>query len=483
MFFNSFAFVGFFLVVIAVLFGERLFGKNVTVRNITLLAASYFFYGYFNLFFLLILLFVTAINYCGGNLLFNNVEASVSKFSFSNRKFIVAITTVLSLIPLVFYKYALFFAKSFAALLQFELNTEWLDGLLLPVGISFFTFQALSYTIDAYRGKIDAKPNLIEFSLFVAFFPTILSGPIEKARNLLPQIRRYFLPTATDICQGCCIFIWGLFKKMVVADRLADYVDYAYAVKGSASGTTLAIAAIFYSIQIYCDFSGYSDMALGVAKALGFDITKNFRQPYFSRTFKDFWRKWHIALTTWFTEYVYFSLGGSRVKLKIRWVFNISTIFLLSGIWHGAAWNFLIWGALHAVYYLVEHFAGLQRKDLRWNWFTSMLMGCVVFALATIAWIFFRVETFGDATLIIGKIFSDFGGSLNMGMSSFTFAATVGMLLIFVIYELIVRKGWLSFDVKGYEVSLARNIIAVIPMLLLMGMFGITSDNFVYFKF
>lgn len=491
MFFNSFTFVGFLIAVLAILACERLFGKSVTVRNVTLLAASYFFYGYFNLFFLLILLFVTAVNYCGGGIIFKAHLSKAEGNSTSNsdtrhstyRKWIVTITTILSLLPLVFYKYALFFAKSMAALLQFELDTEWLEGLLLPVGISFFTFQALSYTIDVYRNKIDKKPTLLDFALFVSFFPTILSGPIEKARNLLPQIQRYFFPTFSDVTQGGCVFVWGLFKKMVIADRLAAYVNYAYAVKGSASGTTLAIAAALYSIQIYCDFSGYSDMALGVAKALGFDITKNFRQPYFSRTFKDFWRKWHIALTTWFTEYVYFSLGGSRVKYKLRWVFNISTIFVLSGIWHGAAWNFLIWGALHAVYYLTEHFAGLQRKTLRWNWIGSAAMGCVVFVLATIAWIFFRVETFDDATFIIGRIFSDFGGPVAMGISTFTFGAMWMMLLIFIVYELLIRNGKLCFDADGYERRMVWNIVAIIPMLLLMGMFGLTSDNFVYFKF
>lgn len=475
MFFNSFEFIGFLIAVLVILAVERLFGKNVIVRNTTLLLASYFFYGWFNLFFLLILLFVTAVNYAGGGILCSKKSA--------HPKTVVAVTTVLSLVPLVFYKYALFFTKSFATLLQLELNTEWLDGLLLPVGISFFTFQALSYTIDAYRGKIEQAPGPIDFALFVSFFPTILSGPIEKARNLLPQIRTYFFPTVSDITQGSCIFIWGLFKKMVIADRLAAYVDYAYSIKGAASGTTLALAAAYYSIQIYCDFSGYSDMALGVAKALGFDITKNFRQPYFSRTFKDFWRKWHIALTSWFTEYVYFSLGGSRVKHKLRWVFNISTIFILSGIWHGAAWNFLIWGALHAIYYLIEHFVGLQRKEIRWNRLGSALMGCVVFVLATIAWIFFRVETFEDATFIVGRIFSDFGSAVSLGSSSFTFGATILMLFIFVIYELLVRCRKLCFESTDYTETLTRNIIAIIPMLLLMGMFGLTSDNFVYFKF
>lgn len=474
MFFNSLTFVGFFLVVVAVLLIERLFGRNVVVRNATLLTASYFFYGYFNIGFTLILAFVTLVNFFAGNLLISGRA--------KNQKGIVAISAILSLLPLVFYKYALFLCRSFAALLSVEMDFELLDGLLLPVGISFFTFQALSFTIDAYRGKIREKSNLLDFALFVAFFPTILSGPIEKARELLPQIKRYFFPSVEDFLQGFCIFAWGLFKKMVVADRLASYVDWAYGSAQYSSSGTLLIAAIFYSIQIYCDFSGYSDMALGVAKALGFNVTKNFRQPYFSRTFKEFWRKWHIALTSWFTEYVYFSLGGSRVKYKLRWVFNVSTIFLLSGIWHGAAWSFVIWGAMHAVFYLAEHFAGLQKNSVRWNMFTSALACIVVFLLVTLAWIFFRLD-FDGATYVIGKICTGDITRFSMGASSFKFVSTVTMLGVLLVYEMLVRRGVLSFDVENFTGKLHWNLLAVIPLFLLMGMFGMASDNFVYFQF
>lgn len=474
MFFNSFNFLGFLIAVLLLLFAGRLFGKNIIVRNVTLLAASYFFYGYFNVDFTLILLFVTVVNYLAGTMLLSGAK---------RRKTIVAVCTALSLMPLVFYKYAFFLCESFRSLLSLDLNFRLLESLILPVGISFFTFQALTYTIDVYRGKIVEKTTFWDFALFVSFFPTILSGPIEKARNLLPQIKRYFLPKTDDIIQGASIFVWGLFKKMVVADRLAKYVDWAYGSSEYVSGATLAVAAIFYSIQIYCDFSGYSDMALGVAKMLGFNVTKNFRQPYFSRTIKDFWRKWHISLTLWFTEYVYFSLGGSRVKSKLRWIFNISTIFILSGIWHGAAYNFLIWGGIHAVCYLCEHFLGLQKKEIRWNWFTSAISGTVVFVIVTIAWIFFKVETFDKAVFIVEKIFVDFSGRFSMGASSFTFVSTLLMLIIFICYELGVRKGIVLYDVDNYESKLVRNVYSLIPMLILLGMFGVSSDNFVYFQF
>lgn len=473
MFFNSFEFIGFLILVLLILCGERLVGKNVRLRNVTLLIASYFFYGYFNIGFTLILAFVTLVNYVAGRMLFNRVD--------KHRKGIVTVSAVLSLLPLAFFKYSLFLCRGFATIMKVELDIEMLNGLLLPVGISFFTFQAMSYTIDVYRGKIKESAGLIDFFLFVAFFPTIMSGPIEKARNLLPQIGRFSFPTISDVTQGACIFIWGIFKKIVIADRLGYYVDWAYGGAEYRTGLTLAVAAVFYSIQIYCDFSGYSDMALGVAKTLGFDVTKNFRQPYFSRTIKEFWRKWHIALTSWFTEYVYFSLGGSRVKYKLCWIFNVSLIFVLSGIWHGAAWSFLIWGCLHAVYYLIEHFLGLQSDKIKWNKIKSVLYGTIVFVLVTLAWIFFRLE-FDQALLVIERIFTA-GGKLAYGSSNFTFVGTVAILCIFVTYELLVRKRVIWFDTSEYQPKLMANLVSVIPMLILMGMFGMSSANFVYFQF
>ena len=474
MVFNSFNFVGFYCVLLLILALEGKVTRNVNVRNVTLLAASYIFYGLFNIGFLVLLVFVTIVNYFAG--------LRLSKTQ-SDGKRTVACATVLSFLPLVFFKYSLFLCRSLSSLLPLELKTDFLEGLLLPVGISFFTFQALSYTIDIYRGKVEQCRSGVDFFLFVSFFPTILSGPIEKARNLLPQIKTYTPLTDVQIVQGICIFIWGLFKKVVIADRLADYVNMAYMMHNSVSGMTLAVAAIFYSIQIYCDFSGYSDMALGVAKGLGFDITPNFRQPYFSKSIKEFWRKWHISLTSWFTEYVYFSLGGSRVSARWKWVRNISLVFLLSGIWHGAAWSFLIWGALHAVYYLCEYYLGLQRAEMRWNAIGSALWGMMVFFLVTIAWIFFRVTDFEVALSIVGKIFTDWGGGLYTGMSSFTFVAGIGMLGVFTVYELLVRQRVLCFDVTDYQNVINKTLLSVIPLLMLIAMFGKSSDSFVYFKF
>lgn len=476
MLFNSFEFIGFFFIVLMMILVGNVICKSLVVRNVILLTASYVFYASFNPAFLLILIYVTSVTYLAGKKVFN---APASKI----RKRWVAFGIATSLIPLLFFKYSLFLFKSFNSLLKFEISSEVIEGLILPVGISFYTLQAISYVIDIYRKNISAPANIVDYSLFVSFFPTVLSGPIEKARQLLPQIQKFFLPNSLDILQGINIFLWGLFKKMVIADRLAQYVDWAYGSALYVSGATLALAAIFYSIQIYCDFSGYSDMALGIAKALGFDVTKNFRQPYFSRTIKEFWRKWHIALTSWFTEYVYFSLGGSRVRHKLNWIVNISLVFILSGIWHGAAWNFLVWGCLHAFYYLVEHFIGLQRKEVKWNHIGSFFSGLWVFMLVSVAWIFFRVPTFEQAIFIIGKLFSDIVSPLSLGSSSFTFVCNICLLVVLFVYEMLIRKKWLNYDSSGFRESLTHNFYASLPILIFLSLFSFTSDSFVYFQF
>lgn len=474
MVFNSFAFIGCFIVLLAMIWVVCIAKAKVEVRNFLLLLASYAFYWQFNPGFLLILIFVSAVCFLTGNALLRGIR---------HPKTWLGIGITLSLLPLLFFKYAFFLLDNTSRFLSLELNVEWVQGLLLPVGISFFTFQALTYPLDIYRKKITVRSSLLDFLLFTAFFPTVLSGPIEKARNLLPQFRLFIPLKAEWVGQGASIFIWGVFKKVVVADRLASYVDWVYGSIPFQGSVTLAFAAILYSIQIYCDFSGYSDMALGIAKAMGFDITKNFRQPYFSRTIKAFWRKWHIALTSWFTEYVYFSLGGNRVRLKARWVFNISMVFILSGIWHGAAWNFLIWGALHCLFYLAEYFAGIQKETVKWNRISSFLSGIWTFSLVTLAWIFFRVPTFADAIDVIAGIWRFDGQPLATGASAFTFACTMAMLVLLFVYELMVRCRLLCYEAEGYDSSLRSNLLLSLPLLFAIALFGLGSDNFVYFQF
>lgn len=317
--FNSFQYIIFLAVTAMVV---RLLDRagRLKLRNAFLLAASYFFYAQFHIWFPVLLLYVSSAAWLGGKLI------SDARARGRSGKRELAVSTAATLLCLVIFKYGYVFDGS----------------ILLPVGLSFFTFQALSYTIDIYRGKVLPDSPLAVF-LFVAFFPTLLSGPIERARNLLPQLNRKFGFSLDGAADGARLFIWGLFKKTVIADRLSLFVDEIYMNPAGHSGSTLAIAAVFYSFQIYADFSGWADMAIGSARILGVRLMENFNFPYFAKTVKDFWRRWHISLTSWFTEYVYISLGGNRVS-RLRWVLNISLVFLLSGVWHGATLSFIVWG-------------------------------------------------------------------------------------------------------------------------------------------
>lgn len=442
MVFNS---VEYILFITAVGFVYWLFNSQGKIywRNIFLLGASWLFYGMLQWWFLLLLLYIIIVNYFGA--------IAIEKLS-TKSKTAVTITIILSLAILGFMKYAYLLS----------------DSIILPVGLSFFTFQALAYSIDVYRKKINAENDFIKVALYISFLPTIMSGPIERARNLLPQLSAPTPMNYDNILMGAKIFIWGLVKKVVIADRLALYVNEVYANTDAHSGSTLALAAFFYSIQIYCDFSGYADMAIGTGRALGFKIMENFKFPYFSTSIKSFWRKWHISLTSWFTEYVYISLGGNRVT-RLRWIFNIMTIFLLSGIWHGATTAFIIWGAIHGVAYLIEYYLKLTKPNF--------LYGAVCFIVVTLAWIFFRIEDSSLATTIIGKIFTDFSSPLNtsVGGSSFSFYLTLGLLFLFIVREIVSYK-------STAEVKVATNVECIF-LLLAVALFGVSSEQFVYFQF
>lgn len=469
MLFNSFDFVFFALIVGSITLLLN-YAHKLQARNAFLLLSSYIFYGSFNICFLAILLFITVLTYLGGLL--------VSKVS--NKKLLTGIVVTLSLLPLITFKYSNFLLNE---VLHVNFEPDWTADLVLPVGISFFTFQALTYTIDLYRNKIERCKNIIDYSLFVSFFPIVLSGPIEKARNLLPQFRRQQSVCLNDIMTGIGFFAWGLFKKTVIADRLAQYVDWAYSSAEYVSGGTLALAIVFYSIQIYCDFSGYSDMAIGTSRCLGIRLSRNFDFPYFSTKIKDFWRKWHISLTSWFTEYVYFSLGGNRVRLKARWIFNISMVFILSGIWHGASWNFLLWGMIHAVLYLSEYAVGLHNKEHRYkNLLLKAMSGCWVFLLVSLAWVFFRIEDISTVSTVFSKIVSSSVFDIMPGASTMTFAINLMLLVLFGICEIILYRNRESGDAV-----ISRNTVVsfgwACSMLLMTAMFGMSNDSFVYFQF
>ncbi len=445
MLFNSPEFCGFFILIALITWILNRFSYLKT-RNIVLLLSSYGFYAHLHLYYPLLLLYVTGVAYVGAKLLWQHQKSN------STRKWIVGSSVALSLLPLIVLKYA----------------PAYIENVWLPVGLSFFTFQALTYTLDIYRKKITEPFSLLNVALFTAFFPTLLSGPIEHARNLIPQLQGRFPMNWDNTITGAQYFIWGLFKKIVIADRLAEWVDTIYSNGTAESGSTLAVTAILYSIQIYCDFSGYASMAVGCGRMLGIQLTDNFNFPYFAQSIKDFWRRWHISLTSWFTEYVYISLGGNKVS-KARWVFNISAVFLLSGIWHGATWSFVIWGAIHGVLYLIEHFTGLKDK---WG-----IYRVFVFVGVTLAWVFFRIPDTALACNMITKMFT--GPWLPFGIVTRMDSTTLAMCLLvpmFIGIEYILYKKWFyrNWVVKAF---------AFACLFVMTALFAVSSDKFVYFQF
>jgi D-alanyl-lipoteichoic acid acyltransferase DltB (MBOAT superfamily) len=395
MLFNSIQFAIFLPIVFAIYWA---LGKNVKWQNIFLLLASYCFYCWWDWRFLSLILFCSATNYLGG---LGLMKAEKEK----TRKLVLTACCVISLGVLGVFKYYDFFAAQLIKIcpgINNYLNVKLLR-LVLPVGISFYTFHTLSYTIDVYRRKFDPIKDIISFFLFVSIFPLAMAGPIERATNLLPQIcqkRTFNYALATD---GLRQILWGLFKKVVIADNCATYANQIFDIYLLQSGSALLLGAIFFTFQIYCDFSGYSDMALGVGKLLGFKFLQNFNFPYFSRDIAEFWRRWHISLTTWFRDYVYIPLGGSRV-LKWKVVRNVFIIFLLSGFWHGANWTFIAWGMYHAVLFLPLILFGKNRKytnSVAEGRFLpnakELFQMLLTFALVVIGWVFFRAGSIHQA--------------------------------------------------------------------------------------
>ena len=344
----------------------------------------------------LILFGVTGITYLSALLIERKREHS---------KKIMIIGVVAGLIPLLFFKYFNFINEQVYALLSMVGLRYELQGLnwAVPIGISFFTFQAIGYVWDVYYKKINAETDFLTYALFISFFPSILSGPINKASLVIPQLknlRPYF--DYTKAVEGLRMILWGMFMKVVVADRMGLYVDTVMPNYMNYTGVTCFAASIFYTIQIYGDFAGYSLMAIGVGKTLGFELTENFRRPYFAVSVTDFWRRWHISLSTWLKDYVYIPLGGSRCS-KMRNYWNIFVTFLVSGIWHGANWTFIVWGIWHGLFQIVEKMLGQQKCD--YGWFGKSIKILVTFLLVNFAWIFFRMPTLTDACGVIGRIF------------------------------------------------------------------------------
>ena len=468
MLFTSIEFFVFLPVVFALYWLLR---KQLRWQNLLIVAASYIFYGWWDWRFLLLIAFTSACSYFSGLLISSGQWRKTALWG----------NIIVNLAILALFKYYDFFAAELATLLGCSSDSVMLH-LVLPVGISFYTFQALSYSIDIYRGKLEPTHDFVAFFAYVSFFPQLVAGPIERATSLLPQFQRQRQFDYSLAVDGIRQMLWGFFKKVVVADNCAGYVDNIWNDIAGQSSLNLAMAAILFSIQIYCDFSGYSDIAIGCAKLFGIRLMRNFKVPYFSRDIAEFWRRWHVSLTTWFRDYVYIPLGGSRVgKWKI--VRNTFIIFLVSGLWHGANWTFLLWGAFHALLFLPLILLGKNRKytdtvaEDRWlpsiKEFGQMLL---TFILAAFGWILFRSQSIGEAATFIGGIFTGGIAGANFPMRTISFVAL--MLLV----EWLQRNREHGLAMKGVRSGVIRYVcyLAVLAMILL---FGVFNETFIYFQF
>ena len=451
---------------------------QLRLQNAFVVLASYVFYGWWDWRFLLLIAFTSFCSW-GSGLLIGRAESK------RKAKAWMWINVAVNLGILLVFKYYDFFVSEFAQL--FHIST---DGLLLkvilPVGISFYTFQALSYSIDVYRGKMEPTKDIVAFFAFISFFPQLVAGPIERATNLLPQFqkrREFDYDTAVD---GMRQILWGLFKKIVVADNCAVYVDQVFSTYSEQSGSTLLLAAVFFTFQIYGDFSGYSDIAIGTAKLFGIRLMRNFNLPYFSRDIAEFWRRWHISLTTWFRDYVYIPLGGSRVS-KAKVIRNTFIIFLVSGFWHGANWTFIAWGAYHAILFLPLILTGRNRKytdQVAEGRFFPTLKETgqmfLTFILAVIGWIIFRAGSIGQACDIFRSIFSD-----SLFEPPFMYIGTVKTLLL---AALMLALEWFARG-RDHALQYGKNTppwlvwVCSLALVLMMLEFAAESQSFIYFQF
>lgn len=478
MLFNSINFA-FFLPVVFFLYWF-VANKNYKHQNILLLVASYFFYACWDYRFLFLLMFSTFLDYFTG---IKMGEATSQK----SKKFWFWLSIAINLGFLGFFKYYNFFITSFAeGIANLGLHVDiWTLKIILPVGISFYTFHGLSYVIDIYYDRIKPEKNIVDYSVFVSFFPLLVAGPIERATHLLPQIqreRKFNYVTAVD---GLKQILWGLFKKIVIADNCAEFANIIFNDSANQSGSTLALGALFFTFQIYCDFSGYSDIALGVARLFGIDLLRNFAFPYFSRDIAEFWRRWHISLSTWFRDYLYIPLGGSKggTWMKVR---NTFIIFLVSGFWHGSNWTFIIWGLLNAIYFLPLLLLKTNRNNLEtvaqgkllptFKEFTSIL---ITFSLTVLAWVFFRADSVSHALSYLKGMFNKSLFTVPTILPFSVFA----LLFIFIIIEWLGREEQYALAKLGLKWNRVVRWSFYYGIILIILLFMGKEQEFIYFQF
>lgn len=478
MLFNSVAFAVFFPIIFVLYWFVT--NKNLKLQNVMLVVASYYFYCCWDWRFGFLLAFSTLLDFYSGLAISNSPTRA-------RKKMWLVISVGINLGFLCFFKYYNFFVESFADMLTgfgMQVNYSTLN-IILPVGISFYTFHGLSYVFDIYNDKITPTNNLVNYTLFVSFFPLLVAGPIERATHLLPQIekpRQFKHSTAVD---GLRQILWGLFKKIVIADSCAEFANQIFANSANHSGSTLLVGALLFTFQIYGDFSGYTDIALGTARLLGFELLKNFSYPYFSRDIAEFWRRWHISLSTWFKDYLYIPLGGSKggLWMKIR---NTFIIFLVSGFWHGSNWTFIVWGGLNAVYFLPLLLTNNNRNNLEivakgrllpsMREFSGM---AITFGLTVIAWIFFRADSIGHAVDYIG-------GMLSKSMFSKPAIlpyAVFGLIILFMTIEWLGREGKYAIEHFGTKWKTPMRWAFYMGLIMLLFLFSGKEQEFIYFQF
>ena len=470
MLFNSFAFLIFFPIVVLIYFLI-----NHKYRSLFLLLASYYFYMNWMPAYAILIFSSTIITwFCA---------IQIEKTEIKKRKlFLLIFSLIINFGILFLYKYFNFFNESVYAVLDL-LNIRWkvpnLD-LLLPVGISFYTFQAVGYTVDVFRGDLKTERNFKIYALFVSFFPQLVAGPIERAKNLLPQFRKKHYFDSSRLVIGLKQMIWGYFMKVVIADRLALYVNATFNNVDAHNGTTLLIGSVFFAFQIYCDFAGYSNIAIGASRIMGFDLMKNFNRPYFALNISEFWHRWHISLSTWFRDYVYIPLGGNRVS-KSRNYLNLFITFALSGIWHGASWTFFIWGSIHGFYLIIQKFLKFDKIECDSIFIKKIGLIMFNFIIVLVAWIFFRANSLSDAFKVLEKIVLDPG--LPFTESATTLLYGLFGLAILIIKEIMDESSpnrYNSFENSNSLIS-AFKMAVLIVIILSIGVFD--GSQFIYFQF
>lgn len=482
MFFNSIDFAIFLPVVFFLYWFAT--NKNLRAQNILLIVSSYFFYACWDWRFLFLLIFSTLLDYFTGI----KIHEATQRRS---KQFWLWLSILVNLGFLGIFKYYNFFAESFAnglSLLGIQANLGSLQ-VILPVGISFYTFHGLSYVLDLYKNRIKPERNFINYSLFVSFFPLLVAGPIERATHLLPQIikkREFDYAKAVD---GLRQILWGLFKKIVIADNCAEYANNIFNNYSHYSGSTLVLGALFFTVQIYCDFSGYSDIALGTARLFGIDLLRNFAFPYFSRDIAEFWRRWHISLSSWFRDYLYIPLGGSKggVWMKVR---NTFIIFLVSGFWHGANWTFIIWGFLNALYIMPSIILKTNRNNLNivaqgklLPTIKEVVAMTTTFSLTVFAWIFFRAVDVTHAFSYISQMWSSslFSIPSFIGIQESLFIIVLTVIFFFI--EWIGRERQFAISAIGLKWHKIFRWVFYYCIILAIIFFGGKEQQFIYFQF